>query len=392
MSVEQWPGEAFRIEVDEAVLRDLHDRLQRTRFPAEQAGQDWETGTPLSYARRLRDYWLNEFDWRRWEARLNAYEQRMVAVGGQRIHVIVEPGSGGNPMPLIMTHGWPGSFVELIDVVDRLAHPELHGGRVEDAFTVIVPSLPGYGFSPAPVEPISPEDVAGVWAKLMRDQFGFERYMAYGSDWGSLVTARLALDHPDGLAGILITTPGIVPTPAADAPLTAEETDWQRRLQESLAGEIGYQAVQGTKPQSLAYGHTDSPIALACWTVEKFHGWTINGSTDDPPFDMDVLLANIMPYWVNGALAPMWLYLYLGTFTGAEPGRKARVPAAFLFAPHDMMPPPPRSWVERTYDVKRVVVAESGGHFPGLDNGAQLVSELRSFRSELMDAATWTAI
>ena len=378
MSGPNWPGTPFRIETDEAVLADLRERLQRTRLPREQAGADWKTGTPIAYAQRLCDYWLNGFDWRAWEARINGYDQRMVEVDGERIHVLVERGSGDNPLPLVMTHGWPGSLLEFIHLIDRLAHPERHGGRIEDAFTVVLPSLPGYGLSPAPAEPLPPARIAALWSKLMTEAFGFDRYVAYGSDWGSLVTAFLALDHPDKLAALLITTPGFMPA-VEDSALSEEEAAWRRRAFQMMAPESAYQALQGTKPQSLAYGHSDSPIALACWVIEKFHGWTVPGSPGDPPFPMDELLANVMLYWLNGAVAPMWLYFFLNSAAQIPPGRWVSTPAGFLLAPNDLVPPAPRAWMERSFNVAHYRVAETGGHFPGLDNADLLIAELQAF-------------
>jgi len=375
------PGAPFRVQTDEETLRDLRQRLERARFPRQQAGADWKTGTPLSYAKRLRDYWLSEFDWRAWEARINEFDQRIVDIDGQRIHVVVERGSGKDPLPLIMTHGWPGSFLEFIDLIDVLAHPEKHGGLVEDAFTVVVPSLPGYGFSPAPAGPLAPPQIAALWSKLMTESFGFDRYIAYGSDWGSLVTAQLALNHTARLSGTLMTTPGFMPANLDPVTFTQEEIAWQQRMQQALAPETAYQAVQGTKPQSLAYGLTDSPLALACWIIEKFQGWTVPGSTQDPPFSMNELIANVMLYWLNGSLAPMWLYMFLdSSYTQIPAGRKVELPAGFVFAPNDLFSPAPRSWIERSYShVVHYRVAPGGGHFPGMDNSALLVSELREF-------------
>jgi pimeloyl-ACP methyl ester carboxylesterase len=377
MSLLEWPGTSFRLETSEEVLADLRARLGRTRLPKDQAGSDWKTGTPLGYAARLRDFWLGAFDWRAWEARINRFEQRMVQLDGQRIHVLVERGSGDRPLPLVMTHGWPGSFMEFIDLIDPLAHPERHGGRVEDAFTVVLPSLPGYGFSPAPVAPLSPGEIASLWSRLMTQAFGFDEYVAYGSDWGSLVTAKLGLDHAERLRALLITTMGFLPTITDDAPLTSEELDWQARADRTMAPESAYQLVQATKPQSLAYGLTDSPIGLACWVIEKFHGWTTPGSSGDPPFSMDALLANVMLYWLGGSVAPMWLYSFLGDFTA--PGRRVATPSGFLLAPDDLLVPPPRSFLERSFNVAHYRVAERGGHFPGMDNGDLLVAELREF-------------
>lgn len=367
-----WPGVPYRVEVDADMIADVRARVRAARFPAQQAGADWETGTPLDYMRRLQSYWLDCFDWTRWVDRINRFEQRMVTVQGERIHVIVEPGSGPAPVPLVLTPGWPGSFIEFIDC---LAHPERHGGNSDDAFTVIVPSLPGYGLSPAPAQPLTPADVARLWSTLMIECFGFERYLAYGSDWGSLVTATLAFDFPARLSGIMMTASGGMPDFSAGPPITAEEQQWLDRFQAAMKKEAGYQAIQGTKPQTLAYAQTDSPMGLAAWIVEKFQGWTVPGTRQDPPFSMDVLLANIMPYWINGSLAPSWLYMALDSARGPRQGR-AKVPAVFMVPPHDLFPPVPRSCLERGYDVAGYTLAGIG-HFPGMDSPDALVRELR---------------
>lgn len=370
-----WPGVPYRVEVDTDMIADVRARVRAARFPAQQAGADWETGTPLDYMRRLQSYWLDCFDWTRWVDRINRFEQRMVTVQGERIHVIVEPGSGPAPVPLVLTPGWPGSFIEFIDIIDCLAHPERHGGNSDDAFTVIVPSLPGYGLSPAPAQPLTPADVARLWSTLMTECFGFERYLAYGSDWGSLVTATLAFDFPARLSGIMMTASGGMPDFSAGPPITAEEQQWLDRFQAAMKNEAGYQAIQGTKPQTLAYAQTDSPMGLAAWIVEKFQGWTVPGTRQDPPFSMDVLLANIMLYWINGSLAPSWLYMALDSARGPRQGR-AKVPAVFMVPPHDLFPPVPRSCLERGYDVAGYTLAGIG-HFPGMDSPDALVTELR---------------
>ncbi len=368
------PGVPFNLEADAAMIADVRARLEAARFPAQQAGADWETGTPLAYMRRLRDYWLQSFDWNSWVARINSFEQRMVDVKGERIHVIVEAGSGANPLPLVMTHGWPGSFVEFLDVIDRLAHPERHGGSAEDAFTVIVPSLPGYGLSPAPSRPLAPVEIGALWSSLMTDCFQVDRYVAYGSDWGSLVTAAMAFDHPERLGGIMITMSGVWPDFAAGPPMQPEEEQWVGSLQTVLKREGAYQAIQATKPQTLSYAQTDSPIGLAAWIVEKFQGWSVPGTREDPPFSMDVLLANVMLDWIGGSLAPSWLYMFMGGL--APRSGKAKVPAAFMLPPGDLFPPVPRCWLERIYDVADYKLA-GVGHFPGLDSPDALVTELR---------------
>lgn len=369
------PGRRYRLETDPALVADVRTRVAAARFPTQQAGADWATGTPLSYMQRLREFWLHDFDWTSWETRINRFTQRMVEVDGETVHVLIEPGSGADPIPLVMTPGWPGSFIEFIDIIDTLAHPERHGGSAEQAFTVIIPSLPGYGLSPAPAKPLEPRDIARLWSRLMTDSFGVDRYLAYGSDWGSLVTATLAFEFPERLAGIMLTASGGTPDFASGAPIAAEEQAWLDGFRTAMEGEAGYQAIQGTKPQTLAYAQTDSPIGLAAWIVEKFQSWTVPGTQDDPPFSMDILLANIMLYWINGSLAPSWLYMFLDKARGPRQGR-AKVPAVFMIPPHDLFPPVPRCSLERSYDVVDYTLA-GRGHFPGMDSPATLVAELR---------------
>ncbi len=375
------PGKPFRVAVPQPVLDDLQERLSRTRWPTEPQVPNWTYGTPLSYAQRLVEHWRQDFDWRAWEARINRFEQRLVDIDGIDIHVLIEQGSGAHPLPLILTHGWPGSFLEFIELVEPLAHPERYGGRVEDAFTVIVPSLPGYGFSGAPRAPITPRHVAGMWHRLALE-LGLTRYAAQGGDWGSVVTSWLALDHPGALAAIHLNMVGLRPwIGSGSPPVSAEEKAWINAAQQVRARETGYQQIQGTKPQSLAYPLTDSPAGLAAWIVEKFHGWTIGGEDRDPPFGLDHLIANVMVYWINGINAANWLYVSLvdGTAAGLAQGERVAVPTGFSLFPRDLLLPPPRSWAERAYDVRAFNVFGTGGHFPAMENGPLLIEEIRTF-------------
>lgn len=380
------PGRPFKIDTPQLVLDDLFQRLERTRFPTEAPAAGWRYGTPQDYARRLRDRWMNGFDWRVWEERINRYPQCLVTVDGQEIHVLVEPGSGSDPLPLVLTHGWPGSFLEFLEMIEPLAHPERFGGRVEDAFTVVLPSLPGYGYSAPPPAPITPARIASFWHQLAVDHFGFAKYGAQGGDWGSAVTAALALLHPQRLVGIHLNAGGLpITIDGTVPPMTEEETAWAARAQAVMLPESGYQRIQGTKPQTLAYAQTDSPMGLAAWIVEKFQGWTVPGTAADPPFEMDRLLANIMLYWLNGSNAPSWLYICLNDMAAMAPPANTRVtvPAGFTLFPKDVVVPPPRSWLERAFDVRQYRIAEGGGHFPAMENGDLLLGEIRSFFAPL---------
>ncbi|MDB5395289.1 MAG: Epoxide hydrolase [Rhodospirillales bacterium] len=379
---ENFTAEPFKVAVSDAVLDDLKTRLARTRWPIEAKATPWQYGTDLTYLKSVLAHWHDAYDWRLWEEKLNRFPQYKAIVGGRKLHFIMERGSGDNPLPLVLTHGWPGSVVEFLDVIEPLAHPERFGGNIEDAFTVIVPSLPGYGFSDPPDAPITPRDIAGLWRELMVDVLGCERYVAQGGDWGSTITSWLAFDHPEHLAAIHLNMQGLLPFRGEGVPpMTEEELNWLKEAQESSRLESAYQQIQGTKPQTLSYGLTDSPAGLAGWILEKFHGWTIPGSAEPPPFDLDRLLTNVMLYWLGGINASTWLYVALIDSNAffLNPGETIAVPTGLFLFPNDLIPPPPDSWTRRVYNVTHRRDGASGGHFAVFENGPLLVDDMRAF-------------
>jgi microsomal epoxide hydrolase len=378
--IEAW---RFRVTAPQAALDDLAQRLARTRLPArEPAEAAWKNGTSLAYMRELIAYWRDQYNWRCQEAWINRFAGYRLPAGDLNVHVIVEPGSGPNPLPLVLTHGWPGSMVEFLGLVEALAHPERFGGNARDAFTVVVPSLPGYGWSDAPEVPISPRQVAGMWHELMRNTLGFERYVAHGGDWGAAITSWLAFDHPGDLAAIHLTL-GLLTRPLApgDRPLDAEEAAHLDLKARRMSGETGYSSIQGTKPQSLAYGLTDSPAGLAGWVLEKYQGWSAaRGRDASPPMDVDRLITLLMFYWLNEPGASYWMYRYIVDGSGftLPPGPRIETPSHFCLFPDDISLPAPRQFIERTYNVVEYGVAPFGGHFPGLDATDVLAKSLRS--------------
>ncbi|HKS20135.1 MAG TPA: epoxide hydrolase [Bradyrhizobium sp.] len=379
-----YPVEPFTLHVTDDVLADLKARLARTRLPdTEPKGAPWRYGTSLAYMRDVVAHWRDRYDWRKWEARINAFSHYKTNIGGRKVHFILERGSGDNPPPLLITHGWPGSFVEFLDIIERLAHPERFGGDVRDAFTVVAPSLPGYGFSDPPDAPIGPRDVAPIWSTLMTEVLGCEKYLAQGGDWGAVVTSWLALDHPKNLAAIHLTMVGLRPPLGKDMPpLSEEEKAWAERAQERRAQVGAYQQIQGTKPQTLAYGLTDSPAGLAAWILEKFHDWTIPNKDAPPPFDIDHLLTNVMLYWIGGINAANWLYVSIaeGTAAALKAGEYVNVPTGVLLFPDDLpSPAPPEGWIRRSYNLTRRNMADRGGHFPAMENGELLVADMRAY-------------
>ena len=375
-------AESFRIAVADEVLTDLKERLARTRWPIEPKAAPWHYGTDLAYMRQVVEHWRDRYDWRLWEAKLNRFPHYKARLDGRHLHFILERGSGDNPLPLLITHGWPGSIVEFLDIIEPLAHPERFGGDVRDAFTVVAPSLPGYGFSDPPDLPMTPRDIARLWHRLMVDELGCERYVAQGGDWGACVTSWLALDHPDRLAAIHLNMLGLIPSAGAGTEtLTEDEARWRESARRTTARETGYQQIQGTKPQTLSYGLTDSPAGLAAWILEKFHGWTIPGRDAPPPFDLDHLLTNVMLYWLNGINASTWLYVSIVEGTGffLKPGERVDVPTGLFLFPNDLILPAPESWARRIYNVQHRREAASGGHFAAMEHGPLLVDDMRAF-------------
>ena len=380
--IDTFKAEPFHIAVADEVLDDLKTRLAKTRWPIEPKAAPWQYGTDRAYLQDIVAYWRDSYDWRRWEAELNRFPNYRASIDGLKIHFILERGSGDNPLPLLITHGWPGSVVEFLEIIEPLAHPERFGGDAKDAFTVIAPSLPGYGFSDPPAAPITPRQIAGIWRKLMVDILGCERYVAQGGDWGACVTSWLAFDHSDELTAIHLNMQGVLPFRGEGAPpMTAEEIAWLNEAQSRSRFESAYQQIQGTKPQTLAYGLTDSPAGLAGWILEKFHGWTEPGAAAMPPFDRDRLLTNVMLYWLNGINASTWLYTSLiegnAFFLGL--GEKIAVPTGLFLFPNDLLPPPPDSWTRRAYNVQHRRDGPTGGHFAAFENGPLLTEDLRNF-------------
>jgi microsomal epoxide hydrolase len=354
----------FRLEVPEADLRDLRERLARTRFPDEPPLEPWSTGTSLAYLKDLVGYWKDAFDWRRHERELNAFRQYTVPLGGVDLHFIHEPGRGPNPVPLLLTHGWPGSVVEFRRIIPLLT------GR----FTVVAPSLPGYTLSFKPGQRrFSVEQIADLFAELMT-VLGYPRFAAQGGDWGAFVTSVLGLKHPERLVGIHLNLLA-VRRDANFAVTSEEEKTYLEELKHFLKEEMGYQWIQGTRPQTLAYGLTDSPAGLAAWIAEKFRAWA------DGEISRDDLLANTSLYWFTGAIgSSFWpYYARMHSPWPIPEGRTVDVPAGYAAFPKEILRPP-RSLAARTYtDLRRWTRMERGGHFAALEQPEALAGEILAF-------------
>jgi len=372
----------FRIDVEQSVLDDLKARLTRVRWPDEPPLAPWTSGTSLAYMKQLVDYWRDRFDWRAQEAKLNAFPQFSVPLAGIDLHFIHEQGKGPSPMPLVLSHGWPGSVVEFHKILPMLTDPARFGGDPADAFTVIAPSLPGYTMSFAPGQKrFSVEEIGEVFAALMTDVLGYKKFGAQGGDWGAFVTSRLGYQFPERMIGIHINLLAVRRDPKMLVDPTPEEKVFIEQLNAWLKEETGYQWIEGTRPTTLAFGLTDSPVGLAAWIVEKFRSWTDNNGDLESALSRDEMLTNITLYWATGAIGSSF-WPYYARMHGPWPipeGASIRVPTGYVEFPKEILRPP-RSVAERSYsNIQRWTKMAKGGHFAALEQPEALAQEIRAF-------------
>ncbi|MEV6241289.1 epoxide hydrolase family protein [Lentzea sp. NPDC051838] len=371
----------FHLEVSDDQLTDLHSRLALTRLAPALSGEDWTHGTPPGYLAELVDHWRTKFDWRRAEAGLNAMPQFLTEVDGHTLHFVHAQGVGPAPLPLLFSHGWPGSFWEVHKILGPLTDPAAHGGDPADAFTVVAPSLPGFGFSPHPgTSGVNPTVIAALFDQLMSSVLGYERYGAQGGDFGAQVTSRLGRDHGDHVVGIHLNLMGA--TPSNRDSLTADEQAFLAQADHFFTAEGAYAQLQGTKPATLAAGLSDSPAGLAAWFVEKFRAWSDCGGDVESVFTKDELLTDITLYWLTNTIASSARLYYETMHTEGMLGRNTpgyvATPTGFASFAHDNFTPP-ESWVARAYNLRRFTSFEHGGHFAALERPEDLVHEIREF-------------
>lgn len=375
----------FTIAVPDAALLDLRERLERTRLPDQIPGTAWDYGTNRAYLEELLDYWREDFDWREHELRLNAFDQFKTEIDGVDVHFVHERSSNPDAVPLLLIHGWPGSFVEFAGLVGPLTDPISYGGSESDAFHVVVPSLPGFGFSGKPAEPgFSPERMADMLAALM-ERLGYDRYGVQGGDWGGIIGRSLAGNHGEAVIGFH--TNFVLGGPAAGTDptegVTADESEMRRDRAEAFAEGSAYQEIQGTKPQTLGVGLNDSPAGLAAWIVEKFHGWSDNDGDVESAFTRDELLTNITLYWVTETITSSARIYYESRHAPASrPVRYVEVPTAGAIFPKEIYFTP-RVWAEARYNIVRWTVMPRGGHFAALEEPELLLDDVRAFFSDL---------
>jgi pimeloyl-ACP methyl ester carboxylesterase len=373
----------FRIRVEDAVLSDLNERLARTRWPQAVDGAAWEMGVPLEYVKGLVAYWRSGYDWRRAEAELNRLDHFVTRVDGIDLHFIHQRSKHPDALPLVLTHGWPGSVAEFLRVIGPLTDPEAHGGKAEDAFHVIVPSLPGYGFSSRPRDRGWDVNRMSEAILVAMDRLGYPKFGAQGGDWGRSITERLGNDPR--CVGIHLQFPPGSPPQGQDPKegITAEEYERWTKRREELKDQYAYGAIQGTRPLTLGYGLNDSPAGLATWIVDKFWAWSDHGGNLESKFTKDQLLTNIMIYWATETMpSSVRLYYESGHPVQRPPSTRARrtnrVPVAVALFPKEIHIPA-RKWVEKNYNLVQWTEMPRGGHFAALEEPELFVGDVRTF-------------
>lgn len=384
----------FEIAVPQAELADLHRRLEMVRWTTDNAPQDWHDGTPAGFLHALIDYWRNSYDWRAQEVALNAFTHLRGEIDGTAVHCIHQRGVGRAPLPLLLTHGYPDSVYRFHKLIPLLADPGAHGGDPDDAFDVVAPSVPGYGWSDVRTAHGGIFGFGDLLHRLMTDELGYDRYGAHGGDWGSTITEHIARDHSASVVGIHLTDVPFWhafnapkdPTPA-ESRFLAAGTAFQ---QEGGA----YAMIQGTRPTTPSHALNDSPAGLAAWIVEKFFEWSDCGGDIATRFSKDELLTNIMIYWTTGTIGSSFLpyrdYMKAGALRWGQEAAKglvgsAKTPAAFALFPKDILTPP-REWAERFFNVQRWTEMPAGGHFAAMEEPDLLANDIRAFFRPLRNA------
>ncbi len=379
--------EPFTVAIPEETLTDLRERLSKTRWPGDFANPQWEYGTNLTYLKELVDYWLHPYDWRQHEREMNTFSHYKTTIEEIPIHFIHEPGRGPRPIPLILSHGWPWTFWDFHKVIRPLADPAAFGGDPHDAFDVVVPSLPGYGFStPLTKLGINFWRTADLWATLMQEVLGYKKFAAQGGDWGALITAQLGHKYADRLIGCHLNLMAPLNVFLGGLPEASEygpdEKGWYEKNLHFFTAESGYSALQTTKPQTLSYALNDSPVGLCSWILEKRRTWSDCGGNVEKRFTKDELLTTMTLYWVTQSFGTSARYYYEATHNPWQPAHprtpvvEAPTGVAVFLQEVILLP---RRWAERYYNLQRWTVMPAGGHFAPMEEPQRLVEDIRAF-------------
>lgn len=377
----------FTINIPQQDIEDLHSRLRQTRWPDQIPGTEWRYGAKTDYIEQLCQYWANDYDWRKHEAELNRYPQFTTQIDDHDIHFIHARSKHPNARPILISHGWPGTIVEFIKIIEPLIDPEKHGGTAADAFHVICPSLPGYGFSSTTKrEQVDTLAMAQMFAELM-SRLGYKKYIAQGGDWGAIITSNIGIVDADHLYGIHLNMPfGFPVTADPNEGLSQAELDDVAAMGQFEAMETGYQKIQGTKPQTLAVGLNDSPAGLCAWITEKFHNWMDCDGDIESVLDKDELLTNISIYWFTQSIGSSTRLYYEVTQNARLKflEQPVKVPVGVARYPKEVMRFP-RKWCDNVYsDIVQWQSFEKGGHFAAMERPVEFVSEIRKFATKVV--------
>ena len=375
----------FNVNFTEKEISPIYQKIKDYPWNSIPDLEGWEHGTNKTYLKELCDYWINEFDWQKHEVEINKFQNLISNVDGTDIHFIKEKGTSPNSKPLLLMHGWPGSVIEFLHIIEKLAHPEKFGGNEKDSFDVIIPSLPGFGFSGKPNKPMGPRKMAEILNKLMTENLGYKDYMAQGGDWGATIANWIGYDHSKFCKAIHI---NCLTMRHPNGPQSDEEKNWQIKFDKDQVMQDGYRTQQATKPQSLSYGMMDSPVGIAAWIIEKMYSWSdLKDNQLESVYSKDTLLANIMVYILTKTFdTASWIY-----FGRREEGgrffpkdfKRIEIPTGAAIFPAEMSEWPPRSYVERIFNIKQWTNMPSGGHFAALEKPDLLVNDIRKFSRSL---------
>jgi len=375
----------FKVNVSENILKEINNKVKN--YPWHEMPEDggWKYGTNLEYMKEISNYWVTKFNWKKHEEKINKFSNFKTDIDGLNIHYILEKGSGLKPTPLLLMHGWPGSVLEFLHIIEKLAHPEKFGGKEEDAFDVVVPSLPGFGFSGSPSRPIGPRKMSEIINKLMINNLGYKNYLAQGGDWGATICNWLAYDHFKTCKAIHI---NCLTMRLPDGPQTQEEEDWQNKFDKDQIMQDGYRTQQATKPQTLSYSMMDSPVGVAAWILEKMYSWSdLKDKNLESVYSKDVLLANIMVYILTKSFnTASWIYYGRREEGGRyfpKDFKKIKTPTGIAMFPAEMSAWPPKSYLDRMFNIKQITQMAKGGHFAALEQPDLLIEDIVKFSSVL---------
>ncbi len=377
---------AFEINFSDVEIQNIKTKV--ASFPWHEMPKDggWSFGTNIDYMKNLADYWTKEYDWKSQEARLNQFPNYKTKVDDLDIHFIIKKSSSPKAIPLILIHGWPGSIVEFLEIIDPLCEPEKYGNNNEVCFDIIAPSIPGFAFSGKPENPIGPRKIASIFNKLMTEKLGYKKYVAQGGDWGSAISTWLGFDHSKNCKGIHI---NMLPARHIDGPKTEEEKSWDRQFSKDYVSQSGYFAIQSTKPQTLSYAMMDSPVGVAAWIIEKFYYWSdLEDRSIELTYQKDDLLTNIMIYILTKSFnTSSWIYYGRAKEGGrilSQDGRRVEVPTGCAVYPKEFLTWPPKSYVERLFNLVHWTEMDKGGHFAALEQPSSLIKDIQDFYKKVV--------